>query len=364
MKTRSHRPGVSAAWLGAMFAFALAATAASGATPAPENYARRPEVRAFIAELVAEEGFDEDALGQLFAQAHYQPKVIAAVSQPLASPPKWYEYAPRFLESERVDAGLAFWREHAATLARAESELGVPAEVIVAILGVETYYGRNLGNYSVFDALTTLAFDYPRRAAFFRGELKQFLLLTREQGVSPLLARGSYAGAMGPAQFMPSSIRAFGIDFDAEGRVDLVDDTDDVIGSVANYLWRFGWEPGQPIMEPARIETERAEPDVLRQLDDGITDRRSLAAWVREGVTGFAIPGDLAPDPVGLLLLEEPSMPSYWLVFNNWYVLTRYNQSRLYASAVCMLAQALKAAPREDPGGRLSPDATATARAR
>jgi membrane-bound lytic murein transglycosylase B len=363
MKTRSHRPGMSAAWLGAMFAFALAATAASGARLEPGYYAQRPEVRAFIAELVADEGFDEGALSQLFAQARYQPKVIAAVSQPLASPLKWYEYAPRFLEPERVDAGLAFWREHAATLARAESELGVPAEVIVAILGVETYYGRNVGSYSVFDALTTLAFDYPRRAAFFRGELKQFLLLTREQGVSPLPARGSYAGAMGPAQFMPSSIRAFGIDFDADGRVDLVENTDDVIGSVANYLSRFGWEPGQPIMEAARIETESAELDVLRELDEGITDRRSLAAWVREGVTGFAIPGDLAPDPVGLLQLEEPSVPSYWLVFNNWYVLTRYNQSRLYASAVWMLAQALKSAPGEDRSGRLSRGATATARA-
>lgn len=363
MKTRSHRPVVSAAWLAAVFAFALAASAISSTTPAPGHYAQRPEVRAFIAELAADEGFDEGALRRLFAQAHYQPKVIAAVSRPLASPQKWYEYAPRFLEPERVDAGLAFWREHAATLARAESELGVPAEVIVAILGVETYYGRNLGSYSVFDALTTLAFDYPRRAAFFRGELKQFLLLTREQGVSPLLARGSYAGAMGPAQFMPGSIRAFGIDFDADGRIDLVDDTDDIIGSVAHYLSHFGWEAGQPIMERARIESEGAEPDILRQLDGGITDRRSLAAWVREGVTGFAIPGDLAPDPVGLLLLEEPNTASYWLVFNNWYVLTRYNQSRLYASAVWMLAKALKPAPGEDPSGSLSRDATATARA-
>lgn len=327
-----------------MLAFAFAAGGAGGAPPAPGNYAQRPEVRAFIAELAREEGFDEGALRRLFAHAQYQPKVVAALSRPLLSPPQWYEYAPRFLDPERVDAGLAFWHEHAAVLARAERELGVPAEVIVAILGVETYYGRNVGSYPVFEALTTLAFDYPRRAAFFRDELKQFLLLTHEQGISPLLPKGSFAGAMGPAQFMPSSIRAYGVDFDADGRVDLLSDVDDIVGSVAHYLAHFGWQPGQPMMEPARIEAENPEPGALRELDGGISVRRSLAEWVREGVTGFVIPGDLAPDPVGLLLLEGEGAPSCWLVFNNWYVLTTYNKNRLYASAVAQLAQLLKSA--------------------
>jgi membrane-bound lytic murein transglycosylase B len=333
-----------AAGLALLVAVAGGAGAAPAAPGAPGNYAQRPEVGAFIAELVADEGFSARALRVLFAQARYQPKVIAAISRPVESPPLWYEYAPRFLAPERVAAGREFLHEHAAALARAESAFGVPQEVIVAILGVETYYGRNLGSYPVFDVLTTLAFDYPRRAAFFRGELKEFLLLAREQDISPLAPRGSYAGAMGPAQFMPGSIRSYGLDFNADGRIDLSADIDDAIGSIAHYLSRHGWQPGQPLMEPVRIEAADPQPPVLRAFDGGLTDRRSLAAWVREGITGFAIPGDLAPDPVGLLLLEEPGAPSYWLVFGNWYVLTRYNQSRLYAAAVSELAQALRAA--------------------
>jgi membrane-bound lytic murein transglycosylase B len=342
MSESSDRGRVPGAWLALLFAVAGAASAAPAATEA--NYAERPEVRAFIAELAALQGFDAGALRRLFAQARYQPKVIAAISRPVLSPPQWYEYAPRFLDPARIDAGIDYWREHAAALSRAEDEFGVPQEIIVAILGVETYYGRNLGRYRVFDSLTTLAFDYPRRAEFFRGELKEFLLWTREQGISPLAPKGSYAGAIGPAQFMPGSIRAYGLDFDGDGDVDLATDADDAIGSVANYLSRHGWARGQPIMEPARIDADDTEADVLRRFDEGIAERRALADWVRDGVTGFAIPGDLAPDAVGMLMLEERDAPSYWLVFNNWYVLTRYNRSRLYASAVCQLAQALKAA--------------------
>jgi membrane-bound lytic murein transglycosylase B len=341
---KQPRPCPRPACLALGLALAGLALAASAASAAPVNYAQRPEVRAFIAELAADEGFDARALRRLFAHARYQPQVIAAMMRPVLSPPQWYEYAPRFLDSGRIDAGVAFWHEHAAALARAEAELGVPREVIVAILGVETYYGRNLGRYPVFDALTTLAFDYPRRAAFFRGELKEFLLWAREQGISPLDPKGSYAGAMGPAQFMPGSIRAYGLDFDADGRVDLLADADDVIGSVAQYLSRHGWQRDQPVMEPVRIEAEDSEQGILHQFDAGIAERRPLADWVREGATGFTIPGDLAPEPVGLLLLEEPDAPSYWLVFNNWYVLTRYNRSRLYASVVWQLAQALQGA--------------------
>ncbi len=340
MSAGSDRRGAPGVWLALLFAVAGAALAAPAA--AEGDYARRPEVRAFIAELAADEGFDADALRRLFAQARYQPKVIAAISRPVVSPPKWYEYAPRFLDPARVDAGLVYWREHATALSRAEDELGVPQEVIVAILGVETYYGRNLGSYPVFDTLTTLAFDYPRRAEFFKSELKEFLLWTREQGISPLVPKGSYAGAIGPAQFMPGSIRAYGLDFNGDGGIDLAGDADDAIGSVAHYLARHGWVRGQPVMEPARIDAKDPEAGVLGAFDEGITDRRPLADWVREGVTGFAIPGDLAPDAVGLLMLEEPDAPSYWLVFNNWYVLTRYNRSRLYAAAVWELAQALK----------------------
>jgi membrane-bound lytic murein transglycosylase B len=326
-----------------LVAFVAAGPAASQPTQVGAGYAQRPEVRAFISELVDEEGFEARALRRLFAQARYESKVIAAISRPVVSPPKWYEYAPRFLEAARVEAGVAFWRDHVAALERARSEFGVPPEVIVAIIGVETYYGRYTGSYGVFDALTTLAFDYPRRADFFRGQLKQFLLLAREQGISPLAPTGSYAGAIGLPQFMPGSIRAYALDYDADGRIDLATDADDAIGSVGHFLLRHGWQAGQPVMASVRVEAANADA-IAAKLDDGVAPRRALREWVRDGVTGFAFPGNLAADPVGVLMLEELNGPRYWLVFNNWYVLTRYNRSRLYASAVDQLAQTLKLA--------------------
>jgi len=330
-------------WRVAVFAFAmaLATPSARAATQAETGYAERADVKAFIADLAAGEGFDAAALRRVFAQVRAQPKVIAAMSRPFVAPPMWYDYAPQFLGPARVDAGAAFWQANAAALARAENEFGVPAEIIVAIIGVETFYGRNTGSYRVIDALTTLAFDYPRRAEFFTGELRQFLLLAREQNVSPLLPRGSFAGAIGLPQFMPGSIRAYAVDYGGDGHIDLAGDAVDAIGSVANYLARHGWRPGQPVMEAAQVDG--ADRDVvLRTLDGGMAERRSLAEWVNGGVTGFAIPGDLAADPVGLLMLEERAGPTYWVVFNNWYVLTRYNRSRLYASAVWQLARALR----------------------
>ena len=310
-------------------------------TAAPASYAERPEVRAFIDEMVVEHGFDPRSLRRLFAQVRYQPQVIAAISRPVVSPPKWYEFAPRFLAPERVDAGVAFWRAHDATLARAEQDFGVPPEIVVAIIGVETYYGRYPGNYRVIDALTTLAFDYPRRAEFFRGELKQFLLLTRERDMSPLEPKGSYAGAMGLPQFMPGSMRRYALDYDFDGSIDLAGDADDAIGSVANYLLRYGWQRGQPLMVPALID-EDARDAALARLGDGVSEPRALDAWQAEGVSAFELSADLAAGPVGLLMLEEDGGPSYWLVFNNWFVVTRYNRSRLYASAVAELAQVLK----------------------
>jgi membrane-bound lytic murein transglycosylase B len=325
---------------------ATAPVAAMAEATAPLRYDQRPETRAFIAELVAEHGFARRNLAHLFAHARYQPRIVAAMSRPVLSPPKWYEYAPQFLSRERIDGGLQFWRANAATLARAQSEFGVPAEAIVAIIGVETFYGRNTGSYRVFDALTTLAFDYPRRSDFFRNELKQFLLLARDQNISPLVPRGSYAGASGLPQFMPGSIRAYAVDYDGDGRLDLADEPADAIGSVGNYLARHDWQPGAPVLTPARVDPSASEA-VLRKLDGGVSERRPLDAWARDGVGADTLPADPGADPVGLLMLEEAEGPSYWLVFGNWYVLTRYNRSRLYATAVWQLAQALAAARGE-----------------
>ena len=328
----------------------LPARAGAAATPATRtahpSYAQRAEVRAFAAEIAQESGYDRRQVERWFAQARYQPKIVAAMDRPLLEPPKWFTYSPSFLTPERVGGGVAFWRANAQMLARAQAEFGVPPEIVVAILGVETFYGRNSGSYRVLDALTTLAFDYPRRAAFFRGELKQYFLLAREQGWSPVKPTGSFAGAMGTPQFMPGSYRQYAVDFDDDGRIDLWHDNADVVGSVANYLARHDWLPGQPVLLPARIAPD-ARDAALRRLDGGISERRPLALWQADGVDAVDAPDDLATDPLGLLLLEEPpengeERANIWIACPNFYVITRYNKSRLYAAAVFTLAQAIR----------------------
>jgi membrane-bound lytic murein transglycosylase B len=344
-----------------MRAITLAAFLAASAAPAapatvPQSYAGRPDVSAFIDEVVADHGFDARALRRFFAKVRYQRSVITAMSRPVLEPPKWYRYAPQFLSASRIDGGVAFWRANAATLERAQNEFGVPAEIVVAIIGVETFYGRNTGSYRVADALTTLAFDYPRRAEYFRNELKQFLLQAREQKISPLAPKGSYAGAQGLPQFMPSSLRDYAVDYDNDGKIDLAADVD-AVGSVANYLARHGWQTGESVMKPASIDVDK-RAEVERMLDGGISDRRTLESWQRDGVNATSIrqsatsirepapgiPESPGADSVAVLMLEEEGEPSYWMVFDNWYVLTRYNRSRLYASAVWRLAQEVKRA--------------------
>jgi membrane-bound lytic murein transglycosylase B len=268
------------------------------------TYATRADVRAFVDELVRDDGFDRRQLLRWFGQARFQPRIVAAMQRPLLEPPKWFEYAPRFLSTERIDGGVAFLRAHQATLSRAEGQFGVPAEIIVAIIGVETYYGRNTGSHRVIDALSTLAFDYPRRANFFRGELREFLMFARDERLSPLEPKGSFAGAIGVPQFMPGSVRRYAIDFDGDGHVDLWRSDDDAIGSVANYLARHDWMRGQPVLLPAVLD-DAARGTVLRRLDGGISERRPMAAWESDGVRTAGAPADLAPEPVGLLLLEE-----------------------------------------------------------
>lgn len=334
-----------AIWRGIALGAFLVAAAAHAAPPAtaPQSYADRPDVAAFIDEMVADFGFEAGALRRVFAAVRYQRSVVNAMSRPVLAPPKWYQYAARFLSSARIDGGVAFWRANAATLERAQNEFGVPAEIVVAIIGVETFYGRNTGSYRVADTLTTLAFDYPRRAGFFRNELKHFLLETRETNISPLAPKGSYAGAQGLPQFMPSSLRDYAVDYDNDGKIDLAGDVDDAVGSVANYLARHGWQTGDPVMEPASLAVDR-HADVERALDGGISDRRTLESWQRDGVSANGTSATPGADLVGVLMLEEPGEPSYWIVFNNWYVLTRYNRSWLYASAVWNLARELKLA--------------------
>ena len=328
----------------------IAATARPVA--APLTYERREDVRQFIDELVRVDGFARPTLKRWFRDVHFQPKIVAAMQRPLIEPPKWFEYAPQFLTEARIDEGVAFWRAHEAALARAQTEFGVPPEVVVAIIGVETFYGRNTGNYRVIDALSTLAFDYPRRAAYFRGELREFLMLARREGFSPLVPKGSFAGALGVPQFMPGSVRRYAVDFDGDGHVDLWHSGDDAIGSVANYLARHDWLRGQPIWSKATVAP--AQRDLaLSKLDGGISERRPLAAWNADGIAAEWLPDPLAAEPVGLLALEEApdsngDATSLWIAFPNFYVITRYNKSRIYAAAVTTLSEAVRARRGDD----------------
>lgn len=332
----------------ASLAWARSAEPTKGAVDSKTvGYAARDDVRAFIGEMATEYGFDRASLTRVFRAARYQPAIVAAMDRPLLEPPKWYSYSRPFLSPERVAAGVAYWNAHAAALARAEERYGVPAEIVVAIIGVETFYGKVTGNYRVLDALTTLAFDYPRRAAFFRGELKQFLVLSRELGMSPQAPKGSFAGAMGVPQFMPGSYRTYAVDADGTGHPDLWRSPADIAGSVANYLARHDWQKGRPVLLPASIAEEKRDA-ILRKLDGGLSERRTADAWAADGVTVVDPGGGPVDEPMGLLLLEESvdgvESASYRIAFNNFYVLTRYNRSRLYATAVQELAQALRTA--------------------
>ena len=316
------------------------ASAKSGGAAAGA-FAERADVREFIRQMVDRHGFDERSLGTIFAEVRPEPVVLKLIAPP---PPdfkrSWEAYRARFLDPLRIRGGVAFWNEHADALERAAQVYGVPAQVIVAIIGVETIYGRVTGEFRVVDALSTLAFDYPRRAAYFREELEQFLLLARETGADVFAARGSFAGAIGLPQFMPGSIRRYAIDFDGDGRLDLRSNPADAIGSVARFLAEHGWVPGGPVYYATRIEDgARLAP----LIDAGIEPQFSS-----EQVSGFGVSamGDV-PDGTSLALIDLPNgdaAPTYLLGARNFYVITRYNRSSFYAMAVLELAEALHSA--------------------
>jgi len=328
----------------------LAASAPSAQSRAIEKdpragvpYGKRADVRAFAAEITADGKLDRREVERTLAQARFRRDVVDLMQRPYVDPPKWFVYAPPLVSAERVAAGLDWWRANEEALDRAQERWGVPPSIIVAIVGIETYYGRYTGRHRVIDALATLAFDYPRRAPFFRGELKEYLLMAREQGFAPLSPTGSFAGAMGLPQFMPGSYRRYAVDFDGDARVDLWRSNADVIGSVANYLARHDWQPGGPLLVSALIDDAQRER-MLRRLDGGLSERRPLPAWEADGVTP-ALVAESVDEPVALLMLEEGAdESSYWIAYPNYYVITRYNRSRLYATAVVRLAEAIEAA--------------------
>lgn len=307
------------------------------ATPAHAD--RRPiqsvEVDRFIQEMRERHGFEQEELVDLFAQTHLLPNVLEAISRPAEAKP-WYEYRRIFLTPTRVDEGVEFWMSHRDILERAEETFGVPPEIIVAIIGVETLYGRYKGKIRVLDSLATLGFHYPRRSKFFRSELEQFLLLTREEEFDPVALRGSYAGAMGVPQFISSSYRRYAVDFDDDGIRDLLNNSADAIGSVANYLKLHGWKRGEDVVLSARVDG-----DGFRSLLGTGMKPDTRVGDMRKG--GVDISADLPEDILGILLeLETEDGPEYWVGLGNFYTITRYNHSALYAMAVNQLAETIR----------------------
>lgn len=317
--------------LSLLFALSLVITASAQAT----SYATNPETKKFITEMVEKHGFKTGELRALFAETEYKQSIIDAITRPAESKP-WYEYRPIFVTQKRIRQGVKFWKKHADLLERAEKEYGVPPAILVAILGVETRYGRHTGSYRVMDSLATLAFNYPARSKFFRGQLEQFLLMAREEGFDPLSLTGSYAGAMGQPQFIASSFRAYAIDFDKDGRRDLWNSTADVVGSVANYFSRHNWSAGDAITTRAKVRGDKFK----QLLEKGYKPSFTLEQLPDYGVKPIHTiePGS----KIALLELETGRGNEYWVALHNFYVITRYNHSPLYAMAVYQLSEAIK----------------------
>jgi membrane-bound lytic murein transglycosylase B len=318
--------------------------------------AELPGISEFIDEMVTRHNFKRAELEKVFTQAQYIPAVITIISRPSTTRP-WLIYRASFINSQRIKFGLEFWHKNRKALRRAEQEYGVPQEIILAVIGVETIYGQDVGTFRTLDALTTLAFDYPSRAAFFRSELENLLLLAREQQLDLLAIRGSFAGAMGMPQFMPSSYRHYAVDFNDNHRIDLLGEANDAIGSVANYLKGYGWindasevSPSVVVAQsmPHKGKAKAIPPIAVRALvseeicGGEITTPRPLTAWSEAGIVPSV---SLNQDPSARLIdFTVGEEKEFWLVFNNFEVIKHYNNSDYYAMSVFQLAEALKEA--------------------
>jgi membrane-bound lytic murein transglycosylase B len=321
-------------------------TAVQGGAP----YATRADAMQFADDVAARNALDREWVRATIGNARHLSNVPRLMlPAPTGTAKNWRVYRSRFIDPVRIAAGVRFWRAHSATLARAEAMYGVPPEIIVGIIGVETIYGQNMGNFRVIDALATLSFDFPQghprateRQAFFRGELESFLNTESRTAADPMVPLGSYAGAMGMPQFMPSSIAKYAVDFDGDGRIDLIHSVDDVIGSVANYFKAFGWQPGRPATLPVRLDEARLQKAVLLAPDILPTfsvDSFSAAGAVLDG-QGQGYKGLIA-----LIELQNGGdAPTYVAGTQNFYVITRYNWSSYYAMSVLELGREVRAA--------------------
>lgn len=306
------------------------------------------EVAEFIDQMATRHGFDRAELESTFKGIEYVEKTVKLMTPAPASRPKdWQAYRARFVDTFRINAGAEFWKTHTAALERAEQQYGVPAEIIVGIIGVETVYGRHTGDFRVLDALATLAFDYPdtatrdARMRFFRGELENTLLLAREAKIDPFSLVGSYAGAIGWPQFMPGSIRSYAVDFDSDGRIDLSNSPVDAIGSVANFLVEHGWKRGLPIIFPATVTDTNDQPGWKAYIGQGLQAKFAISELKAAGVSPSSEP---PPDiRYGLVDLQNGEDPTeYWLATDNFFAITKYNRSFFYAMSVVGLGQAVR----------------------
>jgi membrane-bound lytic murein transglycosylase B len=319
----------------------LAALACAPAGAQPEDAVaggfdlQRPEIIEFVNEVVSRDGLNRKDVRALLKEAQPQPKIIEIMNRPLERVAPWWEYRDHFMNAERISEGTGFWLDHKISLEQISAQYQVPCEYLVAILGVETRYGRQTGRYRVLDALATLAFDYPPRHSYFREELEQFLLLAKEDQLDPRTATGSYAGAMGAPQFMPSSYRRYAVDVHTDRRRDLWGDWDDILASVANYLHQYGWVAGGPVLAETRLE-----PDPSFQIEPhNLELNQTVESLAAHGVkVEMSVPADTA---VVLISAEQRDGPAYRVGFHNFYVLTRYNASARYAMVVHELAQAV-----------------------
>lgn len=321
---------------------ALASSAGFIASHAHADYSEHPEAKKLIAKMVKEYDYSEEYLKKILKEAGKQQSILDAIARPAEKTKPWFEYRNIFLGQSRIDQGVEFWQENKKTLERASKKYGVPEEIIVSIIGVETRYGRHAGSYRVLDALATLGFDYPKRSKFFSKELENFLLLTQEQKQDPLALKGSYAGAMGYGQFMPSSYRAYAVDFDDDDLADIWKNPVDAIGSVANYFRAHKWREGEPVMVEA-LKASDADADIL---DSRKRPSLTLAEVKAKGFSAkSALPkGTEMTAKVMPISYDQKDGKDYWLGFNNFYVITRYNRSHMYARAVWELSEEIASA--------------------
>ncbi len=318
-------------------------------SPAGTPYANRPEVMQFADDMAARRDLDPAWVRSAIGRARYSP-TVARLMQPAPKPfvKNWRVYRSRFIDPVRIAAGVKFWQANQAVLARAEKEYGVPIDIIVGIIGVETIYGRDTGNFRVMDAITTLAFDFPsnhprarERSEFFKGEVEQFLTLQSRRAEDPFKPLGSFAGAMGMPQFMPSSMAKYAVDFDGDGQIDLWNSQADVIGSVANYFKAFNWQSGMPTHYPVAFDKTRLDMDALMAPD--ILPTFSTASFAEKGAV-LEGAGLVHTGPLALIeLLNGPDAPQYVAGTENFYAITRYNWSSYYAMAVIELGREVAA---------------------